>query len=127
MFSINARRLLIFVSIVIMIGVLVQQNWASKTPDEKWLYLFKYPAQQYANKVLGPGQGSHVPVPEELSGNNVEVQERYVVFAPKQPPDLVLAFAPVEKPPARDGKDWRSLGDSWYMLQVSALPQPAKR
>ena len=102
MFSINARRLLIFSSIVIIIGVLVQQNWASKTPDEKWLYLFKYPAQQYANKVLGPAQGSHLPVPEELSGNKVEIQERFVVFAPKQSPDLVLAFAPF--PESREGR-----------------------
>jgi hypothetical protein len=122
MFSINARRLLIFASIVILIGLLVQQNWASKTPDEKWLYLFKYSAQQYANKVLGTARGTHVPVPEELSGNNVEIQERYVVYSPKQSPDLVLAFAPVVKPPARDGKDWRSLGDSWYMLQAPAPP-----
>lgn len=127
MFSMNARRLLVFVSIVVMIGLLVQQYWAAKPPAEKWMYFFKYEAEQYANKVLGPARGTHVPVPEQLSGNEVEIQQQYVVYSPKQSPGLVLAFAPTGKPPPREGNDWQSLGGTWYILQMSAPSQPAKQ
>jgi len=125
-FGINARRLLIFVSIILLIGLLLQQYWASKSPEEKWLYIFQYPARDYASKVLGSARGTHVPLPEELSGNEVEIQERYVVFAPKQTPQLKLAFAPTGKPPAPgNAQDWFPLEDGWYVLRAGAANHPS--
>jgi len=125
-FGINARRLLIFVSIILLIGLVLQQYWASKSPEEKWLYIFQYPARDYASKVLGPARGSHVPLPEELSGNVVEVRESYVVFAPKQSPQLKMAFAPIGKPPAPDSaQDWFPLEDGWYVLRAGAATNPS--
>lgn len=125
-FSMNARRLLIFVSLVVVIGLALQQYWAGKSATEKWLYFNDYPARQYANKVLGPARGKHVPLPEELSGHTVDVHDKYVVFtATRLTPPLQMAFAPVEKPPPpAPDKDWAALGDGWYVLQ-SASTAPA--
>ncbi len=131
MFSMNTRRLLIFLSIVVAVFFFVKHRWDIKSPTEKWMEFNKYPAQDYANKVLGPARGTHVPVPDELSGNNVDIRNSYVIYAPKQSPELILAFAPAGKPPADNGKDWLAIGDSWYILVSptatgSAAQQPGK-
>ena len=128
-FGMNARRLLIFVSLVVMIGLALQQYWVRKTPPEKWLYFNDYPARQYANKVLGPARGTDLPLPEELSAHTVKVHDKYVVFtATKLTPPLTMAFAPVEKPPAPGrGSDWVMLGDGWYILEGRAGTQPSSK
>jgi hypothetical protein len=124
-FTMNARRLLIFISIVVVIGLALQQLWARKAPTEKWLYLNDYPARQYANKVLGPARGTDVPLPEELSSHTVEVHDKYVVFTTTRlSPPLTMAFAPVEKPPPPDRvSDWAMLGDGWYVLKRGAAAE----
>ena len=104
------KRVLIFLSFVFMVILLLQQCWQSKTPSEKWLYFFGESARDYAGMVLGPGRGTAVPIPEELSGSNVEIFDRFVTFAPKQDPGLILAFSP-QGPPPEEAGSWSAIGD----------------
>lgn len=111
------QRVLIFVSLVLMAGLMLQQCWQSKTASEKWLYFFEDAARDYAGEVLGPGRGTDVPIPDELNGTFIEVNENFVTFSPKQDPDLVLAFSPGGEPAEGDAtRSWFSLGDGWYVL-----------
>lgn len=111
------KRVLIFLSLVLMVGLMLQQCWQSKTASEKWLYFFEDVARDYAGEVLGPGRGADVPIPDELSSTSIEVYENFVTFSPMQDPDLVLAFSPGGEP-SEDGttRSWSSLGDGWYVL-----------
>ena len=111
------KRVLIFLSLVLMFGLMLQQCWQSKTASEKWLYFFEGTARDYAGEVLGPGRGTDVPIPSELSSNSIEVYESFVTFSPKQDPALVLAFSPGGEPAEGDAtRSWSSIGDGWYVL-----------
>lgn len=113
----TAKRILLFLSFLLMVGLMLQQCWQSKTASEKWLYFFKEPARDYAGNVLGAGRGADVPIPDELSGTTIEVYESFVTFSPKQDVSLVLAFSPAGKPVDGDAtKSWSPLGDGWYVL-----------
>ena len=63
----TANRLALFVSLILVMGVLLQQCWQRFSPAEKWLYFFEDPARHYAGQVLGPGRGSAVAIPESLA------------------------------------------------------------
>lgn len=115
----TGRRVLFVITFMVMVVLMLQQCWHSKSPGEKWLYFFSDAATDYAGEVLGPGRGTSVPPPEALSGANVSVHENHVTFSPKQDPGLVLAFSPTGPPPADDFKSgsWKPLGNAWYVLQ----------
>ena len=116
------KRVLIFLSLMLMVGLMLQQCWQSKTTSEKWLYFFEDVARDYAGEVLGPGRGTDLPIPEELSGTLIEVYESFVTFSPEQDPSLVLAFSPGGEPAENDAtRSWSPLGDGWYVL---ASPSP---
>ena len=108
-------RVLFFVSFVLMVGLLLQQCWQSKTASEKWLYFFGESAREYAGLVLGPGHGTEVPIPEDLSGSSIEIFDGFVTFSPKQDPALTLAFSPSGPPVAEVDDAWTTIGDGWYM------------
>ena len=56
----TVNRMLIFLSFMVMIGLIMQQCWQSKSASEKWLYFFGESARDYAGHVLGPGETSPV-------------------------------------------------------------------
>ncbi len=120
MFDINARRLILFVTLILGVALMLQQYWQRKSDSEKWLYFNERVARSYAGEVLGPGRGTRVPLPEGLTGTTVTTYDSYVTFAPMQSPDLVLAFSPDARPPKPPspggGSDWVALGDGWYEL-----------
>jgi hypothetical protein len=117
--KITAKRVLFFLLFISMIGMLMYQNWQSKPDSEKWLYLFGSGARDYAGKVLGPGRGTDVPVPAELSESAVIVYDSYVTFSSKQGTVLTLAFSPAGAPPGEGpgGRPWSAVGDGWYLLK----------
>ena len=111
------KRVLIFLSLVLMAGLMLQQCWQSRTASEKWLYFFEAAARDFAGEVLGPGRGTDVPIPEELSNNYIEVYEGFVTFSPRQDPTLVMAFSPGGEPAEENTtRSWASIGDGWYVL-----------
>ena len=111
------KRVLIFLSLVLMAGLMLQQCWQSRTASEKWLYFFEGAARDFAGEVLGPGRGTDVPIPEELSNNYIEVYEGFVTFSPRQDPTLVMAFSPGGEPAEENTtRSWASIGDGWYVL-----------
>ncbi len=119
----DANRLLIFVTVLVVIFFTLHNCWQSKPPSEKWLYMNEGAARDYAGQVLGPGRGAKVPIPESLAHSVINTYDTYVTFAPKSDLQLVLAFSPNAKPPvpkdpASAGKDWLPLRDSWYQLKV---------
>jgi hypothetical protein len=115
----TAKRVLFFLLFIFLIGMLMYQNWQSKPASEKWLYFFGVEARDYAGKVLGPGRGTDVPVPEELGGSEVVVHDGFVTFSSRQGPGLILAFSPAGAPPGEGfgGRPWSALGDGWYLLK----------
>jgi len=122
------KRVLIFLSVVLLAGLVLHQCWQGKSQAERWFFYFERMARDYAGRVLGPERGTSVPVPKELAGNVVEVHEHYVTFSPKQDPGLVLAFAPEGKPPvSRDGRDWTALGNGWYQQQPAVTTSGTRR
>lgn len=124
--QITLNRFLIFVSIVLVAALAMQQCWQRKSDAEKWLYIFGEPAREYAGRVLGPDRGTGLPPPDSLSKLDIDVhaEEGYVVyssdmFAGAGTPLLHMAFAPGGPPPApadRPGH-WARVRDSWYRLQ----------
>lgn len=119
MMKLTTKRVLFFLLFIFMIGLMMNQYWQSKPASEKWLYLFGAQARDYAGNVLGPGRGTNVPVPEELSGSEVIVFDSFVTFSTRQGPGLTLAFSPVGVPAGEEsgGRSWSALGDGWYLLK----------
>lgn len=115
----TGKRVLFVLSIILLIGLMLQQCWQSRSPAEKWLYFFDDAARDYAGIVLGAGKGTSVPMPEDLSRTNVVVHDRHVTFSPMQDPALVLSFSPEGPPPADElqGRSWQPVGDGWYVLK----------
>ena len=118
MLKMTLKRVLIFLSVILLAGLGMRQCWQSKTDSEKWLYLFGDVAREYAGEVLGPGRGTHVPIPEQLQASEISVHENFVTFSPTQSPGLTLAFSP-DGVPAADpsGYPWTSIGNAWYVLR----------
>jgi len=124
MFKMSGNRILIFITTLVVLFFALHNCWQSKSPGEKWLYIYEAVARNYAGNVLGPGRGAKVPVPEPLAGNSVTTHEDFVTFASNSIPGLVLAFAPNGKPPAPmdsgyAGRDWLPMRDSWYVLSTN--------
>lgn len=125
--KITLNRFLIFVTFVLVMGLVLQQCWQRRSDAEKWLYLFDEPARDYAGRVLGPDRGTGLAPPEPLSDMEVQVHERegYVVFTSTMfsgddGPALYMAFAPEGRPPRpedRPGQDWVGVRDAWYQLR----------
>jgi hypothetical protein len=123
MFKMNANRLLIFVTVLVVVFFALQNCWQGKPPSEKWLYMNEGAARDYAGQVLGTGRGAKVPIPESLSHTVIKTYDTYVTFSPKNDPQLILAFSsnakpPAPKDPASAGQGWLPLRDSWYQLEV---------
>jgi hypothetical protein len=124
--KITLNRFLVFISIVLVAALAMQQCWQRKSEAEKWLYIFGEPAREYAGRVLGPDRGRGLPPPESLSEMSIDVhaQEEYVVyssdmFAVADRPELHMAFSPGGPPPVpadRPGR-WTRVRDSWYWLR----------
>lgn len=108
-------RVLFFLSFVLMAGLLLQQCWQSRTASEKWLYFFGEQARGYADNVLGPGRGTDIPVPDELSGSDIKIFDSFVTFSPKQDASLILAFSPGGPPAGEVVGSWFAIGDGWYV------------
>lgn len=108
-------RVMFFLSFVLMMGLLLQQCWQSKTASEKWLYFFGEPARDYAGAVLASGDETVTPVPDELSGSEIKIFDTFIMFSPKQDPTLILAFSPSGPPTGEDGASWTGVGDGWYV------------
>lgn len=125
--KITLNRVLIFLSIVLLAGLMMQQCWQRRSDAEKWLYLFEEPAREYAGRVLGPDRGTGLPPPESLSDMAVDVraEEGYVVYSSDMftgagKPMLHMAFAtagPPPDPPDQPGSGWVRVRDSWYWLR----------
>lgn len=125
--KITLNRFLMFLSIVLVAGLALQQCWQRKADAEKWLYLFDDPAREYAARVLGPDRGTGLPPPEPLSDMEVRIHEDdgYVAFSSamfsrSDKPSLHMAFAPQGPPPDpgdRPGFGWVPVRDGWYQLQ----------
>lgn len=124
--KITLNRFLIFLSIVLLAGLMMQQCWQRKSDAEKWLYIFEEPAREYAGRVLGPDRGTGLPPPESLADTEVTVRadEGYVVylsdmFAGAGRPELRMAFSPGGAPPVPAGHPggWARVRDSWYWLR----------
>ena len=124
--KITLNRVLIFLSLVVFVGLMLQQCWQRKPDAEKWLYLFDEPALEYAGRVLGPDRGTGLPPPEPLSDMDVKVhaEEGYVVFSSSMfsaTGDAVLhmAFSPAGPPPGPEDRafGWIRVGDGWYQLR----------
>ncbi|MGA8261051.1 MAG: hypothetical protein WB783_12625 [Arenicellales bacterium] len=127
MLKITLNRFAIFVTLVLLAGVVLQQCWQRKSDAQKWLYLFDKPARDYAGRVLGADRDTHPPLPEPMKKMVVEVHEKegYVVFSSAMfskdgEPSLHMAFATNGRPPdPRDepGFGWVRVRDSWYELR----------
>jgi hypothetical protein len=125
--KITLNRFLIFVSVILLAGLSLQQCWQRKPDAEKWLYLFDEPARDYAGRVLGPDRGTGLELPEALSDMTVRVneQEGYVVFSSTmfsgedgKPMDMAFAVGgPPPRPEDRPGFDWVHVRESWYLLR----------
>lgn len=122
--KITLNRFLIFLTLVLVGLLTLQQCWQRKSDAEKWLYLFDEPARVYAGRVLGPDRGTGLNPPEALSDMVVNVydEQGYVVFtsdmfASGGGPVLSMAFAPPGPPPAPRERDWVHVRDSWYQLR----------
>lgn len=125
--KITLNRFLMFLSLVLLVGLMLQQCWQRKADAEKWLYLFDEPARSYAGRVLGPDRGTGLAPPESLSDMEVRIHERegYVMFsstmfAGEDGPALHMAFAPEKTPPAppdKPGFSWTRVRDGWYQLR----------
>lgn len=125
--KITLNRFLIFLALILMVGLLMQQCWQRRSDAEKWLYLFDEPARDYAGRVLGPDRGTGLAPPEPLSGMEVQVHEGegYVVFSSAMfsgdgGPVLDMAFAPGGPPPRpanNPGLDWVRVRGAWYQLR----------
>lgn len=125
--KITLNRFLIFLSIVFMAGLMLQQCWQRKADAEKWLYLFDEPAREYAGRVLGADRGTGLLPPEPLSDMEIRIYEDqgYVefsssVFSRSDEPPLHMAFAPQGPPPEpaeKPGLGWVPVRDGWYQLQ----------
>ena len=125
--KITLNRILIFLTIVLAAGLMMQQCWQRKSDAEKWLYLFEDPARDYAGRVLGPDRGTGLLPPEPLKETIVDVheQEGYVVystamFSETGVPTLHLAFSPEGPPPIpedKPGSTWIPVRDAWYRLR----------
>ena len=115
----TGKRVLFVLTFILVIGLMLQQCWQSRSPAEKWLYFFKDAGRDYAGLALGAGRGMNVPVPDALSGSNVVAHDGHVTFSPRQDPGLLLSFSPGGPPPAEDAQDrkWRPVGDGWYVLE----------
>ena len=50
----SLKRVLVFLSFMLMVGLMLQQCWQSRSPGEKWLYILGDPARDYAGLVLEP-------------------------------------------------------------------------
>lgn len=128
--KITLNRFLIFLSVILLIGLGMQQCWQRRPDAEKWLYLFDEPARDYAGRVLGPDRGTGLEPPEPLSDMEVTVHERegYVVFVSNMfptdgGPGLHMAFSPSGPPPAPEdmpGLDWVRVRDGWYQLRPAS-------
>ncbi len=126
----SISRLVIFAAVVVAAFFVLKQCWEAYPPEEKWLYMYEDDAREYAGRVLGPQRGRTVPLPDSLAGNIVTIGEDYVVFSPRQNPDLVLAFAPRGRPPddAGHGKGrWLVLRDGWYLFAPEFGERALKR
>jgi len=125
--KITLNRFLIFLTLVLLVALMLQQCWQRKSDAEKWLYLFDQPAREYAGRVLGPDRGTGLRPPEALSEMAVDVHaaEGYVVFASDMfsadgEPPLRMAFSPHGLPPAPDdapAMGWAPVRDAWYRLR----------
>lgn len=125
--KITLGRFLVFLALVAMIALGLQQCWQSKSNAEKWLYLFEEAAREHAGRVLGPDRGTGLQPPEALSEMQVDVHapEGYVVFSSamfSQTGDysLHLAFSPEGPPPSPADKPalrWVPVRDAWYQLR----------
>jgi len=125
--KITLNRFLIFLTLVLLAGLVLQQCWQRRSGAEKWLYLFEEPARDYAGRVLGPERATGLAPPETLSGMSVEVNQaqRYVLFSSDTFTTgdgmmLHMAFAPEGPPPGpedRPGHDWVRVRDAWYQLR----------
>lgn len=125
MLKMTLKRVLIFLSVILLVGLSMRQCWQSKTDSEKWLYLFGNVARDYAGEILGPGRGTLVPVPEQLLESEISVYEDFVTFSPSQTLGLTLAFSPEGVPTADpSGYPWMSIGNAWYVLDHQAQNGP---
>lgn len=125
--KITLNRFLIFVTLILLIGVMMQQCWQRRPDAEKWLYMFDEPARDYAARVLGPDRGTGLAPPEVLSDMEVQVHERegYVVFTSNMfardgGSVLHMAFAPQGRPAVPEdaaGMGWARVRDGWYQLR----------
>lgn len=128
MFAMSGNRILIFVTILAITFFALHNCWQSKSPSEKWLYIYENAARDYAGNVLGPGRNAKVPIPEQLAGNSVTIHEHFVTFMSNSNPPLVLAFAPNGKPTVlansgAAGREWLLVRDSWYELSMRSPPR----
>jgi len=127
--KITLGRFLVFVALVAMIALGLQQCWQSKSDAEKWLYMFEEPAREYAGRVLGPDRGTGLPPPEALSEMEIEVNapDGYVVFSSAMfsktgDYTLRLAFSPQGPPPDpvdEPALGWVPVRDGWYQLRAA--------
>lgn len=124
--KITLNRFLIFLSIILLAGLAMQQCWQRKSDAEKWLYLFEQPAREYAGRVLGPDRGTGLPPPESLSDMDVDVhpEDGYVVYSSDMfkstgKPVLHMAFALGGPPPVPEDHPgtWARVQDTWYWLR----------
>lgn len=127
--KITLTRFLVFLSVILMVALTLQQCWQRKSDAEKWLYLFERPAREYAGRVLGPDRDTGLQPPEPLKQMMVEVhgKEGYVVFTSAMfsangRPLLHMAFATDGPPPDPGDKPdlhWVPVRDSWYQLRAA--------
>lgn len=125
--KITLNRVLLFLTLVLLAGLVLQQCWQRRTEAQKWLYLFEEPARDYAGRVLGPERGTGLEPPDSLSEMSVSVDhaDRYVLFSsdmfsPDDGAMLHMAFAPDGPPPAPEdspGHHWVRVRDGWYQLR----------
>ncbi len=115
------KLIIIFVSIVVIGGLILGLYWKQMSNAEKWLLFNKNVALQYSKQLLAiqPTQN----VPNELIDMHISTKAGIVTFdSSNQDRYFVIAYSPYRAPAPINFKEqtisWKELESNWYELLI---------